>query len=170
MIGIFHEYLYVRIKSLGDTFGYQETPEESVLEYIAKERVRLGEIYYPLHEHVEVRKVDIAPDKQFMFYVDYEDSTIQGLAICARKDILGNWFVSDSMRNGTFSSWRGESCRTTRDEEICTKRSYSKTEIADYIAGQMAKVSQAMMENRCNFKNYEYDPEYIEFIKVKANN
>ena len=85
---------------------------------------------------------------------------ISGLSICARKDILGNWFVSDSMRNGTFSAWRGETCRTTLSgESICTKKPYTDAEIEKYIAEQMARVSPAMMENRCGFKGWSYDPD-----------
>lgn len=168
MMTIFHESLYVRIMSLGDTYSYAATPEESVLGYIAKERERLGEDYYPLYENEVVHSVEITPDKQFLFYIGYEKSSISGLAVCARKDILGLWFVSDSMRNGTFSTWRGATCRTTSaGEEPCVENPYTQPEIDEYINEQMAKVSQTMMENRCHFKNYEHDPEYQEFMNSK---
>lgn len=165
---IFHESLYVRLMSLGDTYGYQSTPELSVLEYVSKERSRLGEDYYPVTENIEVKKVEITPDQHFLFYIDYEDNAIAGLAICARRDLLNNWYVSDSMRNGTFSTWRGETCRTTlAGEDSCTKNPYTKAEIEAYITEQMAKVSHAQMENRCRFRDYTHDPEWASFQESK---
>lgn len=154
---VFHQYLYFRIMSFGDSvIAYGTERDQTLLNYIEKNRKRSGEDFWPIYDHEIIQSVRVSPTQEFLFYMTYHDNIISGLLACAVQDNLGHWFVSDSTRGGTFSEWRGDRCTWNADgEEKCEIRQYSQSEIQAYLQKVMDETSVEVMTAKCNFKNNE---------------
>lgn len=152
---VFHQYLYFRIMSFGDSvIAYGTERDQTLLKYIEKNRKKDGEEYWPVYDHVMIQSIAVAPKQDFLFYMTYSDNKISGLSACVLQDNLGNWFVSDSTLGQKFSKWRGDKCTYSfGGEEKCESRKYSQSEIHAYLQGIMEETPLEIMRARCDFKN-----------------
>lgn len=152
---IFHQYLYFRIMSFGDSVvAYDTERDPTLLKYIEKNRKKDGEEYWPVYDHVMIQSVAVAPKQDFLFYITYSDNKISGLSACVLQDNLGNWFVSDSTLGKKIYQWRGDKCTYNfGGEEKCEALQYSQFEIQAYLQGIMEETPLEIMRARCDFKN-----------------